>query len=118
MIISVSRRTDIPAFYAEWFYNRLRAGYVLVRNPMNVHSVSKVALSPEVVDAFVFWTKNPLPLMKRLDELAEYPYYFQFTLTGYGKDIEPGLPDKKQALLPAFKELAAKNRQTACYLAV
>lgn len=109
MIISVSRRTDIPAFYAEWFYNRLRAGYVLVRNPMNVHSVSKVALSPEVVDAFVFWTKNPLPLMKRLDELAEYPYYFQFTLTGYGKDIEPGLPDKKQVLLPAFKELAAKT---------
>ena len=46
--------------------------------------------------------------MKRLDELAEYPYYFQFTLTGYGKDIEPGLPDKKQVLLPAFKELAAK----------
>ena len=82
---------------------------VLVRNPMNVHSVSKVALSPEVVDAFVFWTKNPLPLMKRLDELAEYLYYFQFTLTGYGKDIEPGLPDKKQALLPAFKELAAKT---------
>ena len=109
MIISVSRRTDIPAFYAEWFYNRLRAGYVLVRNPMNVHSVSKVALSPEVVDAFVFWTKNPLPLMKRLDELAEYPYYFQFTLTGYEKDIEPGLPDKKQVLLPAFKELAAKT---------
>ena len=109
MIISVSRRTDIPAFYAEWFYNRLRAGYVLVRNPMNVHSVSKVALSPEVVDAFVFWTKNPLPLMKRLDELAEYPYYFQFTLTGYGKDIEPGLPDKKQVLLPVFKELAAKT---------
>ena len=68
MIISVSRRTDIPAFYADWFCNRLRAGYVLVRNPMNVHSVSKVALSPEVVDAFVFWTKNPLPLMKRLDE--------------------------------------------------
>lgn len=96
MIISVSRRTDIPAFYAEWFYNRLRAGYVLVRNPMNVHSVSKVALSPEVVDAFVFWTKNPLPLMKYLDEIAEYPYYFQFTLTGYGKDIEPGLPDKSR----------------------
>ena len=109
MIISVSRRTDIPAFYAEWFYNRLRAGYVLVRNPMNVHSVSKVALSPEVVDAFVFWTKNPLPLMKRLDELAEYPYYFQFTLTDYGKDIELGLPDKKQILLPGFKELAAKT---------
>ena len=84
MIISVSRRTDIPAFYADWFYNRLRAGYVLVRNPMNLHSVSKVRLTADVVDAFVFWTKKPLPMARRLDELSVYPYYFQFTLTGYG----------------------------------
>lgn len=108
MIISVSRRTDIPAFYADWFYNRLRAGYVLVRNPMNLHSVSKVRLTADVVDAFVFWTKNPLPITRRLDELAAYPYYFQFTLTGYGADIEPGVPDKRRVLLPAFKDLAAR----------
>ena len=108
MIISVSRRTDIPAFYADWFYNRLRAGYVLVRNPMNLHSVSKVRLTADVVDAFVFWTKNPLPMARRLDELAAYPYYFQFTLTGYGADIEPGVPDKRRVLLPAFKGLAAR----------
>ena len=107
MIISVSRRTDIPAFYADWFYNRLRAGYVLVRNPMNLHSVSKVRLTADVVDAFVFWTKNPLPMARRLDELAAYPYYFQFTLTGYGADIEPGVPDKRSVLLPAFKDLSA-----------
>lgn len=108
MIISVSRRTDIPAFYAYWFYNRLRAGYVLVRNPMNLHSVSKVRLTADVVDAFVFWTKNPLPMARRLDELAVYPYYFQFTLTGYGADIEPGVPDKRHVLVPAFKDLAAR----------
>ena len=108
MIISVSRRTDIPAFYADWFYNRLRAGYVLVRNQMNLHSVSKVRLTADVVDAFVFWTKNPLPMARRLDELAAYPYYFQFTLTGYGADIEPGVPDKRRVLLPAFKDLAAR----------
>ena len=108
MIISVSRRTDIPAFYADWFYNRLRAGYVLVRNPMNLHSVSKVRLTADVVDAFVFWTKNPLPMARRLDELAEYPYYFQFTLTGYGAEIEPGVPDKRRVLLPAFKDLAVR----------
>ena len=108
MIISVSRRTDIPAFYADWFYNRLRAGYVLVRNPMNLHSVSKVRLTADVVDAFVFWTKNPLPMARRLDELAAYPYYFQFTLTGYGAEIEPGVPDKRRVLLPAFKDLAAR----------
>ena len=108
MIISVSRRTDIPAFYADWFYNRLRAGYVLVRNPMNLHNVSKVRLTADVVDAFVFWTKNPLPMARRLDELAEYPYYFQFTLTGYGAEIEPGVPDKRRVLLPAFKDLAVR----------
>lgn len=108
MIISVSRRTDIPAFYADWFYNRLRAGYVLVRNPMNLHSVSKVRLTADVVDAFVFWTKNPLPMARLLDELAEYPYYFQFTLTGYGAEIEPGVPDKRSVLVPAFKDLAVR----------
>ena len=108
MIISVSRRTDIPAFYADWFYNCLRAGYVLVRNPMNLHSVSKVRLTADVVDAFVFWTKNPLPMARQLDELGAYPYYFQFTLTGYGAEIEPGVPDKRNVLVPAFKDLAAR----------
>ena len=108
MIISVSRRTDIPAFYADWFYNRLRAGYVLVRNPMNLYSVSKVRLTADVVDAFVFWTKNPLPMARLLDELAAYPYYFQFTLTGYGAEIEPCVPDKRSVLVPAFKDLAAR----------
>ena len=59
MILSASRRTDIPAFYADWFLNRLREGYVLVRNPMNYHQVSEVKLTPENVDCIVFWTKNP-----------------------------------------------------------
>ena len=59
MILSASRRTDIPAFYADWFLNRLREGSVLVRNPMNYHQVSEVKLTPENVDCIVFWTKNP-----------------------------------------------------------
>lgn len=108
MIISVSRRTDIPAFYADWFYNRLHAGFVLVRNPMNPHSVSKVALTPDVVDGFVFWTKNPLRMLPRLAELDAYAYYFQLTLTGYGSEIEPGVPDKRRVLVPAFKRLASQ----------
>ena len=62
MILSVSRRTDIPAFYMPWFMNRLREGYVMVRNPMNYHQVSRVSLSPEVIDCIVFWTKNAMPL--------------------------------------------------------
>ena len=62
MIISASRRTDIPSFYSEWMLNRLKEEYVLVRNPMNIHQVSKIDLSPSVVDALVFWTKNPTPM--------------------------------------------------------
>ena len=55
---------------------------------MNPHQVSKIDITPEVVDCIVFWTKNPEPMLNRLDELTAYDYYFQFTLTGYGKDIE------------------------------
>jgi len=106
MIISASRRTDIPSFYSEWFFNRVKEGSVLVRNPMNFHQVSRIDISPGAVDAIVFWTKNPLPMLERLGELKDYMYYFQFTLTPYGRDVEPGLPSKKGVILPAFKRLA------------
>lgn len=106
MIISASRRTDIPAYFADWFFNRLEAGFVLVRNPMNPHQVSRVALTPDVVDGFVFWTKNPAPMLGRLGALRNYPFYFQFTLTAYGRDVEPGLPGKGEALVPTFVRLA------------
>ncbi len=106
MIISASRRTDIPAWYSDWFLNRIKAGYVLVRNPMNRHQVSRVCLSPEVVDGIVFWTKNPLPMLGKLSALQDYPFYFQFTVTAYGLDIEPGIPAKTGTILPAFRRLA------------
>lgn len=108
MIISASRKTDIPAYYSEWFENRIKEGYVLVRNPMNIHQISKISLAPEVVDGIVFWTKNPIPMIKRLDAFSDYTYYFQFTLTSYGKDIEAGLPSKKQDLIPTFCDLSRK----------
>ncbi len=108
MLLSVSRRTDIPAHYAPWFYNRLQAGFVLVRNPRNPHAVSKISLSPDVVDGIVFWTKNPVPMLGRLDALRAYPFVFQFTLTPYGPDVEPGLPAKREVLLPAFRELSRR----------
>lgn len=106
MILSVSRRTDIPSYYAEWFYNRIKEGFVCVRNPMNLHQVSEIRLTPDVVDCIVFWTKNPLLMMEKLDELRAYPYYFQFTLTGYGNDVEANLPDKKTMIIPMFQELS------------
>ena len=108
MILSVSRRTDIPNYYSEWFFNRIKEGFVYVRNPMNPHQVSRIDLSPEVVDCIVFWTKNPEPMMGRLDELDAYNYYFQFTLTGYGKDMECNVPHKKEKMIPIFQELAEK----------
>ena len=108
MIISASRRTDIPNYYSEWFYNRIKEGFLYVRNPMNFHQVSEIRITPDLVDCIVFWTKNPLPMMDRLEELKAYPYYFQFTLTGYGNDVEINLPDKKTSIIPAFRELAGR----------
>src|SRR5665647_2342080 len=96
MILSASRRTDIPAYYSEWFMNRLQSGYVLTRNPMNHAQISKITLSPDVVDCTVFWTKDPVNMLGKLPLLDKmgYKYYFQFTLTPYGKDIERSLRDK------------------------
>jgi hypothetical protein len=108
MIISASRRTDIPAFYSDWFFKRLEEGYLYVRNPMNPGQVSKILLNQDTVDCFVFWTKDPGPMMERLSVLDRlgYPYYFQFTLTPYGADVEPGLPHKNE-LVKTFRELSA-----------
>lgn len=108
MILSASRRTDIPNYYSEWFINRMKEGFLYVRNPMNAHQVSKINLSPQLVDCIVFWTKNPLPMLDRLSDLKGYNYYFQFTLTGYGKDLEPNLPDKRNVLIDVFRNLSSK----------
>jgi hypothetical protein len=105
MIISVSRRTDIPAIYKDWFYNRIKEGFVLARNPMNFNQARRISLAPEDVDGIVFWTKNPLPMLGRLDELKDFAYYFQFTVTPYAEDIEPALPPKRD-IISAFKRLS------------
>ncbi|MDQ0203215.1 DUF1848 domain-containing protein [Pectinatus haikarae] len=107
MIVSASRRTDIPAFYSSWLLNRLREGYVLVPNPRNLLNYSRVELRPETVDCFVFWTKNPAPMLPKLNEIAAmgYPFYFQFTLTPYDREIEKYLPSKT-ILIQTFRDLS------------
>lgn len=105
MILSVSRRTDIPAFYSEWFYNRIKEGFVYVRNPMNIHSVSKIDINPDVIDCIVFWTKNPLSMLPRLNDLKDYNYYFQFTVNPYDTTIESFVP-KKKIIFDTFKRLS------------
>ncbi len=114
MIISASRRTDIPAFYAEWFIKRLREGMVLVRNPMNFHQVSRIALTPDAIECIVFWTKNPAPMLARLAEIDDLGYrsYFLFTLTPYDCRIEVNVPTTGQriATFQALAERVGKER--------
>lgn len=96
MIISASRRTDIPAFYAEWFLNRLRAGHAVARNPMNPRSARAVSLKPGDVDACVFWSKDFRPMLNHLPEiLGAFPVAVQHTLTPYQAPLEPRLTDKR-----------------------
>jgi hypothetical protein len=109
MIISASRRTDIPAFYAEWMVCRLKEGYCTVANPYNRNQVSRISLSPEDVDAIAFWTRNPRPLMPYLDELDSRGYrdYFQFTIFGYPREIDPKSPAAETAI-EAFRDLVER----------
>jgi len=110
MIISASRRTDIPAFYAEWFINRIRAGYCTVPNPFNPEQVAHVSLMPEDVDVIVFWTRNPRPLYPHLAELDErgYRYYFQYTLLNNPPPLDPKSPPLETSLR-TFEELARRT---------
>lgn len=105
MIIQTGMRTDIPAFYSKWFLNRIREGYVLVRNPYNPSQVTKYSLSPEVVDLIAFCTKNPAPMLSHMDVLKSYGQYWFATITPYGKDIEPKVPDKEK-VMEDFKRLS------------
>ena len=98
-------RTDIPAFYSEWFINRIKAGFVLVRNPYNPVQVTRYSLLPDVVDLISFCTKNPSPMLDKMDHLAPYGQYWFVTITPYGKDIEPNVPDK-QKVMEDFKRLS------------
>lgn len=100
MIISASRRTDIPALYSEWFMNRVRAGWCVVPNPVNSKQVSLVSLDPLDVDAIVFWSKNPAPMLPHLDELDSrgFRHYFQFSLNDYPAQFEPNLPGLAERL--------------------
>ena len=105
MIIQTGMRTDIPAFYPEWLENRIREGYVLVRNPYNPQQVTRYSLSPEVVDLITFCTKNPAPMLPRMSCLEPYGQYWFVTITPYGKDIEPNVPDK-QEVMESFRKLS------------
>ncbi len=102
MILNVSGRTDIVAFYTEWFMNRYKEGFVDVRNPFNPKMVSRIKF--EDVDAILFCTKNPIPIINHLKEINK-PILFHITLTPYKSDIEPNVPSKS-AIINAIKEIS------------
>lgn len=95
MILHTGMRTDIPAFYPEWLANRIKEGYVLVRNPYNPLQVTRYQITPEVVDVMAFCTKNPAPFMPYMDLLNGFGQYWHVTITPYGKNIEPKVPAKE-----------------------
>lgn len=105
MIINTGQRTDIPAFYAEWFANRIKAGFVCVRNPYYPSQVSRYRLYPSVVDVIGFCTKNPAPIFPHMNLLKAFGQFWFVTITPYGRDIEPNVPDK-HSLLDDFKRLS------------
>lgn len=107
MILHTGMRTDIPAFYSEWFVNRLEEGFVMVRNPYNPIQVTKYNILPEVVDVIAFCTKNPAPFLPFMDRLKGYGQYWFVTITPYGKEIEPKVPEKEK-VMESFKELSQK----------
>jgi DNA repair photolyase len=107
MIINTGMRTDIPAFFSEWFYNRISEGYVLTRNPYYPEQVTRYRLTPDVVDCISFCTKNPKPMLDRMDEITQFRQFWFVTITPYGKEIEPNVPDKNE-VMESFKLLSKK----------
>ena len=102
MILFASGRTDIPAFYSNWFINRVKAGFVDVRNPFNQKLVSRIYFSD--VDMIMFCSKNPLPMINKLD-ILKVPVLFHVTITPYSKDVEPNTPDKR-LIIEGVKKLS------------
>ena len=102
MILNISGRTDIVAFYSDWLMNRLKEGYIDVRNPFNPSMVSRIMMDD--VDLLFFCTKNPIPIVDKLKDINK-KVYFHITLTAYRKDIEPGLPPKKD-IIKSIKKIS------------
>lgn len=107
MIINTGSRTDIPAYFSEWFYNRIEQGYVYTRNPYYAEQVMKYQLIPDVVDCLSFCTKNPEPMLERLNEINAFSQFWLVTITPYEKEIEPNVP-KKEKVIESFKRLSTK----------
>lgn len=116
MILFVSGRCDIPAFFSQWFFHRLHAGFVDVRNPFNPHQISRILLKESTIDVIIFCTKNPIPMLPRLHEIP-FPYIFHITLTPYHNDMEKNVANKKEIIkaIKCMSEQIGKDRVIVRY---
>lgn len=115
MIINTGARTDIPAFFSAWLLNRIRAGFVYVRNPFDRKRITRYSLTPDVVDCLVFCTKNPGPMLPRLHELDAFASYWFVTITPYEHEVEPDVPPPGQ-VIDSFRRLSDEiGRQRICW---
>lgn len=112
MIINTGARTDIPAFFSTWFLNRVKEGFVYVRNPYYKEQVTRYKLTPDVVDCLIFCTKNPRPILPRLHEIDAFASYWFVTITPYGRDIEPNVPPVNEVIrdFQILSEILGSNR--------
>ena len=108
MILQTGQRTDIPAFYGQWLINRVRQGFVDVRNPYNLMQITRYLINHEVVDGITFCTKNPLPFIPLLHEINDYRQYWHMTITPYGADIETNVP-QVDLVIDGFKHISTKR---------
>ena len=108
MILQTGQRTDIPAFYGQWLINRVRQGFVDVRNPYNPIHITRYPINHEVVDGIAFCTKNPLPFIPLLHEINDYRQYWHMTITPYGADIETNVP-QVDLVIDGFKHISTKR---------
>lgn len=113
MIINTGGRTDTVQYYSEWLLNRFSEGFVLSRNPLFPNKVTRYELTPDKVDCVVFCSKNYKPILSRLYEITDkFNTYFHYTITAYGKDIEPGVPsiDESMETLTELSKQVGKQR--------
>lgn len=113
MIINTGARTDTVQYYTPWLLKRFEEGYVLARNPLFPNKVTRYELTPETVDCVEFCSKNYRPILKDLHKITDrFHTHFQYTITAYGKDIEPGVPSIDESidtLLELEKIVGAKR---------
>mgnify|MGYP001624026711 CR=1 FL=1 len=118
MILNTGARTDTVQYFSEWLFRRFREGYVYTRNPLFPHKVTRYELSPDRIDCVLFCSKNYAPVLSRLHEITDrYRTYFHFTITAYGREIEPGVPSIDDSV-GTLKMLSAALRSRSAHAGI